>query len=103
MGILSSIGLPCTGKFHEYDFSSDSSQVYGGTAGYKLLGDSIWGMVCGDIDANGLINGYDKEQWSLNAGAYGYDTKDVNLDGEVNNQDKYLWDMNHPYIIQVPE
>jgi hypothetical protein len=103
MGILSAYGLPCGTSSHVYDFSSDSSQVYGGSLGYKELAPGKWGMVSGDADQDGLINNADKYEWSSNAGASDYYPADYNLDGQIDNSDKIIWEDNQSYIIQVPE
>jgi len=103
MGILSANHLPCSNDVHAYDFSSDSSQVYGGTLGHKELASGIWGMVSGDADANGFLNFLDKAEWSANAGLDDYIPGDFNFDTQVDNQDKAIWEENKSYSTQVPE
>ncbi len=104
MGILSNNYLPCLpNNLHEYDFTTDPSQVYQGTASFKQLNDTVWGMVGGDANANGYINNADLGFWSGEAGEYFYTATDYNFDGQVENMDKELWEANLSYEIQVPE
>jgi hypothetical protein len=88
---------------YKYDFSIDSSQVYGGTAGCKLLAPNIWGMPAGDVNADGSVNEQDKTQWGYQAGNSSYTFGDLNLDGQVNNLDvNDYWILNYPFNSQVP-
>lgn len=103
MGILSANNLPCSFDIHTYDFSSDSSQVYGGLLGHKELSPGIWGMVSGDANANGFIDISDKNEWIINAGESQYTSGDFNFDGEIDNQDKTNWEENAGYVTQVPD
>jgi len=89
LAIMSANALVESGGTYTYDFSSSSSQVYGGTAGCKLLGGAIWGMFCGDGNADGYVNINDKINiWESEAGNSGYWAGDFNLNGQVSNQDK---------------
>ncbi|MBN3035313.1 MAG: lamin tail domain-containing protein [Bacteroidales bacterium] len=73
----------------QYDFSTGSGQVVGGTLGCSYLEAGTWGMSSGDGDASGLINNTDKnEVWSVQAGTGGYLSGDFNMDAQVNNGDK---------------
>jgi len=103
MGILSANHLPCTNDIHAYNFSSDSSQVYGGPLGHKELAPGIWGMVSGDANANGFIDLSDKMEWTTDAGKNVYTPRDFNFDGETDNQDKTNWEENAGYVTQVPD
>jgi hypothetical protein len=89
---------------YKYDFTTDSSQVYGGTAGYKLLAPGKWGMPAGDATPDGEINLYDKLKWRTEAGIKEYKASDFNMDGQVDNNDKNeFWIPNISVSCQVPE
>jgi hypothetical protein len=86
-----------------YDFSTSASQAYG--EGQNPLGTDIYGMIGGDANADGLINGMDEIQiWTPQAGTTGYFKGDMNLDGQVNNPDKNnVWFENLGKGTHVPE
>ncbi|MCD4736254.1 MAG: hypothetical protein K8R53_09440, partial [Bacteroidales bacterium] len=89
LAIMSANALVESVGTYTYDFSSSSSQIYGGATGCKLLGGSIWGMFCGDGDANGDVDINDIINiWDNEAGNSGYWGGDFNLNGQVSNQDK---------------
>ncbi|MBC8487382.1 MAG: lamin tail domain-containing protein [Bacteroidetes bacterium] len=105
LGIMNATGLnPVDGTVETYDFSTGSGQVYGGAAGYIELETNVWGMVAGDVNADGTINADDKGNgWSTDAGASGYLGGDLNLNTQSNNQDKNdLWLPNEGTSSQVP-
>jgi hypothetical protein len=86
-----------------YDFSIANSKAYGD--GQKEIGNGIYGMISGDIVADGSIDEiYDVLFWILQSGSSGYLNGDVNLDGQVNNQDKNdFWFENLGNETQVPD
>jgi hypothetical protein len=89
---------------YTYDYTTDSSQVYGEKASYKKLAPGKWGIPAGDINADGLINMDDKNDWRLHAGLKAYKPSDINMDSQVNNADmNELWLNNFSYSCQVPE
>jgi hypothetical protein len=89
---------------YKYDFSSDSSQFYGGTAGCKQLSPERWGMPAGDADFNGQIGMDDKAVWEGQAGKSNYSTADMNLNGQIDNTDiNEFWILNLNMSCQVPE
>lgn len=104
LDILSENALTKTGENYVYDFSSGIDQVYGSTSGYKFIGSGIWGMVSGDANADGTIDGFDKsDNWDMETGLPGYLPSDLNMDGESNNLDKNdLWLINSVYSSQAP-
>ena len=105
LGIMNPTGLnPIFGTTETYDFSTGSSQVYGGATGYTELKTGIWGMVSGDSNGDQVVNDTDKTAaWDTEAGEAGYKGYDLNLDGEVNNLDKNdFWIPNNPTSSQVP-
>jgi hypothetical protein len=89
LAIISANALVETAGLYDYDFSTSSSQVLGGTNGYKEVATGIWAMVAGDSNADGTVNGLDKtEDWMGQAGLMGYYSGDYGLDSEVDNKDK---------------
>jgi len=88
---------------YTYDFTDADSKAYGD--GQKEMGSGIYGMIGGDIVADGSINElYDLLFWILHSGSSGYLNGDVNLDGQVNNQDKNdMWFENLGEETQIPE
>jgi len=95
LGIMSSIQVPGFGGSYFYNFTTGSSQVAGGDAGYIELESDVWGMVAGDLNADKTINAQDKNlAWVTDAASQGYSGSDANLDIQVNNPDK------NDYILQ---
>jgi hypothetical protein len=89
---------------YKYDFSTDSSQIYGGTAGCKSLTQGKWGMAAGDTNADGEIDVEDKQIWNSEAGNSLYSPSDLNLDGEIDHKDiNDFWIWNLLFYCQVPE
>jgi len=104
LGIMSANGVTATGGIYAYDFSTAASKVYGGSTGYKNLNGSVWGMVAGDSNHDGLINLGDKTQWAAFAGKKGYYDSDYSLNAQVNNPDKNeKWLPNLSKIEQIPD
>lgn len=104
LGILSATSPTSVGGVYEYDFSTGPDKVYGGTSGYKLLNGSIYGMVGGDNNSNGVISNSDKNAWKLSAGKSGYIKADFNMSDQANNTDKNdLWRINLNMSSQVPD
>jgi hypothetical protein len=103
LGIMSANGVTQSGGIYTYDFSTSSTKVYNGTAGYKNIYGSVWGMVAGDATHDGLIDLADKTQWSAFAGEKGYFDADFNRNAQVNNPDKNTyWLPNGTISCQVP-
>ncbi len=88
LAVLSASELTGGAGNYTYDFSTSIVQAYGGGAGYKYLGSSIWGMVSGDGNCDGEVSILDKAPWELSAGEAGYNLNDHNMDGQVDNKDK---------------
>jgi hypothetical protein len=105
LGIMSSSGLINVGGIYSWDFTSSSTQAYGGTAAQKSLAGGKWGMFSGDGNADDVINNNDKTLiWSVNSGKKGYMNADFSRDGQVNNKDKNdLWYPNSGKQCQVPD
>lgn len=105
LGILSAYHLPYNGNgLYSYDFTTDSSQVYGGIMNHIELEPGVWGMASGDVNCNGEIDSLDKEIWEAEVGNFGYFSADLNLDREVDNQDKLnYWLKNDSLNCHVPD
>ena len=71
-----------------YDFTTGSSQAYGGADAHKELTTGVWGMMSGDGDGNGQVDNDDKnEVWLPQYGSTGYYFGDFNRDGTVDSHD----------------
>jgi hypothetical protein len=107
LSIMSVTGLnPVAGTVVSYDFTTGSDKVYGGSAGYKELETDVWGMVAGDINADGVIDQLDNtDGWATEAGEEGtYQGSNLYIDSQINNLDKNeLWAPNFNTSSQVPE
>jgi len=104
LGIMTSTGISASGGVYAYDFSTSESQVHGGSNGYKNLTGSIWGMVAGDSNHEGIVNLLDKTEWTSDAGEKGYRDADFSMDVQVNNVDKNdKWYTNYLKQSQVPQ
>ncbi|MFU8842894.1 MAG: M14 family zinc carboxypeptidase [Bacteroidales bacterium] len=89
LGIMSSNPVVEAGGNYMHDFTTSSGQAHGGTNAQKQIAPGVWGMIGGDINADGIINLTDKSpEWDVLAGEAGYHQADVNFDGQVNNMDK---------------
>ena len=87
-----------------YDFTSGSSQFYGGSTGAKELETGVWGMIAGDGNGNGQVQNNDSENiWKPDNGTSGYKNSDFNMNGEVqNNDNENYWKPNNGRGTQVP-
>jgi hypothetical protein len=103
LGVLSANALSQSGGIYSYNFSSAITQVYGNSAGYKLVGSGLYGMAGGDNDGDGDVDLTDKAVWSSNAGTAGYKSSDFDLNTQVSNTDKNdVWEENTLLTTQVP-
>jgi len=104
LNILSSSSPTEAGGIYSYDFTSGIGQAYNGSLAHKDLGGGIYGMVAGDVDANGTINSDDKTiSWENAAGESGYLQSDLDMDGQADHPDKNdVWLINQGYNSQVP-
>jgi hypothetical protein len=92
IGVMSALPLLKTTSNYTFDFSTSPDNVVGGLDGYNQLSGTIFGMVSGDGDANGVIEHTDKYNvWSGEAGHTGYLPGDFNLNNQVENNDKNLF------------
>jgi len=104
LGILSAGPMMEFGGALSYDFTSSANQAYG-TNAQKNLGNGIYGMYAGDVNADGIVDDFDKElAWETDAGKSGYIPSDCNLDGQADNMDKNeLWLENLNEFSKIPE
>jgi uncharacterized protein (TIGR02145 family) len=100
--VMSSSPLTIINAGYSFDFTTPEGQAFG-TDAQKNLG-TVYGMIGGDSDANGIIDMNDKDlDWTIEAGNKGYYPSDLNMDTEVNNPDKNdFWETNLGYESQLP-
>ena len=95
LSVMSSGPLVLSGNTYAYDFTDAITKAYGGAAGYKQLADGVFGMVAGDIDADGAVFASDFNIWAVNFGLVTiYLPTDVDLDGQVFTSDFNKWAVN---------
>jgi len=95
LDVISSAPLLLTENTYSYDFTDDITKVYGGAAGYKQIGTGVYGMVSGDIDADGAVFASDFNIWAINFGLTTvYLPADVDMDGQVFVSDFNKWAVN---------
>ena len=87
-----------------YNFTTASTQFYGGATGAKDLGSGVWGMIAGDGNGNGQVQNNDSENiWKPDNGTSGYKNSDFNMNGQVqNNDDENYWKPNNGKGTSVP-
>lgn len=77
-----------------YDFTTGNEKVYlqfGAEYGGLIQVDtSVWAIPAGDIDSNGVITEWDRDEAKKSSGTLGYVIPDVSLDGIVNAIDRIL-------------
>jgi hypothetical protein len=105
LAILSANPLIKSGGVYHYNFSTGSSQIFGGVSGAKEITPGIWGMISGDGNADGFVDINDRYSvWSIQAGNSGYLHGDFNMNGNAKNQDKNdKWRINLNRSSQVPQ
>lgn len=95
LDVMSATPLVLSGNTYSYDFTDDITKAHGGAAGYKSLGNGKFGMVAGDIDADGSISVLDFSSWATAFGAsQSYNNADTDLDGQVSVLDFSRWAVN---------
>lgn len=85
----------------QYDFTGSTAVFSPSAAGSKLLVGSIYGMMGGDVDGNGIIDVVDRTEITNHPG-YGYTVFDISLDGIANAIDRVLARNNVFHVTQVP-
>jgi 3',5'-cyclic AMP phosphodiesterase CpdA len=104
LAFMSANPLVASGGVYNYNFSTGSNQIYGGSAGAIEMVPGVWGMISGDGNADNIVNTNDKDVWVGQAGTSGYLSGDYNLNGNSDNTDKnenLLNNLNHSS--QVPQ
>lgn len=84
-------------QVYNYNYSTASTQVYGGTNGYSQIDSSPvrWGMVSGDGDNDKTIQGSDYVIWSSSFGLFPiYIQGDYDMDKQVQGSDYVNWSSN---------
>lgn len=103
LSILSANPIIESGGVYAYDYSSGANQVYGGAPAHKELVPGVWGMMSGDVNADGTVNSSDKTAWTTQAGKTLYNQADLNMDGNIDNQDKNdFWLPNYGKSTMLP-
>ncbi|MEL6812398.1 MAG: hypothetical protein AAFP76_13790 [Bacteroidota bacterium] len=87
LGILTSHPVCLSHRTTSLDLSSNSTSVQGGANALSDLGSGVFGMVSGDLDANGQIQNKDLQAAALLLGNTGYSSADMDLNGAVDNSD----------------
>jgi CubicO group peptidase (beta-lactamase class C family) len=101
LGIMSNYAMEQSNGLFKYDFSFNG-QAY--EMGQKDLGNNIYGMYAGDLNADGMIDESDHNLWIIQAGKSAYQNEDVNLDTQIDNKDKNEFMLNNQEIFSmVPE
>ncbi len=104
LDIISAYTLINTGGTFSIDLTAGPDQVHGGEDGIKALGTDSWGMIAGDLDADGQVDDDDVAAWQSASGQRGYLLQDANLDLQGSNPDKNdLWLINRGRSSQVPD
>ena len=87
-----------------YNYTSASTQFYGGSTGVKQVDTNVWAMIAGDGNGNGQVQNNDSESiWKPDNGTSGYKNSDFNLNGQVqNNDNESYWKPNNGRGTSVP-
>jgi hypothetical protein len=105
LGIMSSSGIVDPVGSVVWDFTTGPGQAHGTGTVIELI-PGVWGMIAGDVNANGIINDADKTPagWEIEAGEQGYLGSDLDLDSQADNTDKNeFWLQNYLKSSQVPD
>lgn len=79
------------GSTVSYDFTTDSSKAYGCNMIKVSESPVRWGMIPGDANADGYVDGLDQSIWILQNGSDGYLEPDFNGDTYVDGLDQDIW------------
>ena len=87
-----------------YNYTSASTQFYGGSTSVKQIDTNVWAMIAGDGNGNGQVQNNDSESiWKPDNGTSGYKNSDFNLNGQVqNNDNESYWKPNNGRGTSVP-
>ncbi len=90
--VMSATGAVLTGNAYTYDFRTALTQAYGAGLGFKSIGGGVFGMVSGDVDADGSVFTSDFSAWAGQFGNTGvYVPADMDMDGQVFTSDFSKW------------
>lgn len=104
LGVISANPLTGLSDIYTYNFSNGEGKALNGLLGHKLIDTGVWGMMAGDANGSGEVNGDDLLIWENEAGQADYRSGDFNMNSEVNNPDKNgFWLSNSGATCQVPE
>jgi hypothetical protein len=79
------------GSLVSYDFTTDSSKTYGNNV-IKVSNSPVrWGMIPGDANQDGYVDGLDQTLWLAQNGQNGYFSADFNGDTYVDGLDQTIW------------
>jgi hypothetical protein len=77
------------GSTVSYNFTTDSAKAFGNNM--MKLATGIWGMIPGDANRDGFVDGLDQTIWIIQNGLDGYNAGDFNGDGFVDGLDQTIW------------
>ena len=86
--IMTRYSLPYNHGNYSFDFTNDTSLIYGGQNAVSILEPNVYGVIAADINANDSIQMSDYQIWQMSSGKKGYHNSDVNLDSQSDNKDK---------------
>jgi predicted outer membrane repeat protein len=85
-----------------YDFTTASSQFYGGTAGAQEVDTGVWGMIAGDADGSGTVDALDRSDTWNDRNLTGYQDSDCDLTGTADANDRSMTWNNRNLTTSVP-
>jgi predicted outer membrane repeat protein len=85
-----------------YNFTTASTQFYGGTSGAMEVDTGVWGMVAGDADASGTVDALDRSETWNDRNLTGYQDSDCGLTGTVDANDRSITWNNRNLTTSVP-
>lgn len=90
VGIMSSTKVGSENNVYVYDFTTGSSQIYGGANAIQNLAAGEFGLWSGDADGNGQVQNVDNELLLQFIGNSGYRGTDLDMNSEVQNSDRQI-------------
>lgn len=103
LGVMSNQTVSVQGGAIAYDFTTGQNKAYTtGAAPMAELEPGVFGLVSGDANGDGTINGLDAMYWYNNSGATDYNTADLNLDSQIDNTDRDIWKSKNGLSVQYP-
>ncbi len=83
LSVISSQPVKLVNSSIQYDFTTSQNKAYGDSS-LVDLGNGVYGMIGGDVDANGTINDTDVIDVSQNLFSNGYNQEDADMNSPVN-------------------